>query len=780
MPDSSDKNLKDALRKSENRFRTLIEALGEGILYCDPEDIIIHVNSRLVELTGYQVDEMIGQPAYELLLPSGEDRLLRDRTARRLQGISESYEIQLLRKNGTRFWAEIHATPIREEASGKIVGTLGAVTDINERKHAEDLLKKSERQYRDLVETSSDVIWSLDENAIITFVNQAAKTVYGYDPEEMIGCPFTDFVSDEQAINDMAAFRTVLAGEPQYKYETEHVRKDGTPVALSINAKQRLDEYGNVAGTTGTATDITEKQRSENILRRREKQFRTYFQLPLIGIAITANNGDWIDVNDKLCEMYGYPREELLKLSWRKDITYPADLEADLTQLQKVRSGEIDRYSMDKRFIRKNGEIIHASMSLGCVRNNDGTVDYYVVLVQDISDRVHMEKETIELQRQLMQSQKMDAIGQLAAGIAHDLNNALGAVVGHLQLMKLDSSLNTSAERSVDIALSGCARATSLIEQLLGFSKQGKYNLRTICLQQLVSETLDFLARVLEKNIHISRIGFNNSVFIKADEAQLQQAITNLIINAKQAMPSGGNITVSVDSKQIKNPSQYNAHSSPGEYAVLSIKDSGQGIEPEILDKIFEPFFSTKEEGGTGLGLSMVYGTIQNHGGWLQVYSTPRTGSTFEVYLPTALPSEYPEIDIVAIEKAARSGAILVIDDEPHLADLTQQFLEQAGYKTRSFTSGEVAIDWYEENCAEIDLVILDMKMPGMDGKACFEAIKKIKPTAHVVILTGYIHDDAAGELLASGVMKVFQKPLKYVDLIQWVTKNIVVQDSLT
>jgi len=772
MLGTSNKNLKDALRKSESRFRTLIEALGEGILYCNPEDIIIHVNSRLVELTGYQVDEMIGQPAYELLLPSGEDRLLRDRTARRLQGISESYEIQLRRKDGTRFWAEIHATPIREEAGDQIVGTLGALTNIDERKSAEESLKKSERKYRDLVETSSDVIWSLDQHAIIVFVNQAALAVYGYEPEEMIGRPFTDFVSEQQAVKDIAVFHRVLGGEPHFKYETEHLRKDGSTVALSINAKQRQDRDGNVVGTTGTATDITEKQRSEKIVRRREKQFRTYFQLPLIGIAISSAEGEWIDVNEKLCEIHGYPREELMRLSWEK-ITHPDDLAADLALLAKVNAGEIDRYSMDKRFIKKNGEIIHTSMSLGCVRTNDGAVDYHVVLVQDITDRVRMEAETIELQRQLMQSQKMDAIGQLAAGIAHDLNNALGAVVGHLQLMRLDPELPENSERSVDIALSGCSRATSLIEQLLGFSRQGKYNLKTVSLQQLVTETLDFLSRVLEKNIYISRINSKKEIFIKADQAQLQQAITNLIINAKQSMPSGGTIIISMDSQEVRNPAQFNHRSSPGQYAVLSIQDSGVGIPSDIIDKIFEPFFTTKDEGGTGLGLSMVYGTVQNHGGWIQVQSVPGNGSTFEVYLPIVTMKEVSPTVSITHDAATGTGAILIVDDEPHLADLTQQFLQQTGYGTKSFTSGEAAVAWYKLNSSEIDLIILDMKMPGMDGKACFEAMRKINPDASVVILTGYIRDDTAKALLQSGVIKVFQKPVKYPDLIQWVNGNL-------
>ncbi len=895
------------LKESEIRFKTLIEGLGEGIIFADPDDKIIHINSRLGRMTGYDPTEIIGRVAYEVLLPPNEQRLLRERTERRLQGISESYEIPLMRSDGSRFWAEIHATPVFD-AAGKIVGTLGAVTDINERKAAKDALEASEKKYRDLVELSGNLIWSLDIEGRFQFVNQASRKIYGYEPHEMIGQSLTHYSSKKYLGSDKHLLSNVFEGLTYFHYETEHVSRDGTPLTLSLNATPKKGEDGKIIGITGTTTDISARKRTERALRKSEQRFKSYFHLPLVGFAITSPNKEWVDVNEKLCKMLGYSREELIERSWI-DLTHPEDVEKDLELFIKVQSGEIDSYSLDKRYIKKTGDVLYATISVGCVRKVQGEVDYYVALIQEITDRVTMqeelrhqqqylrqvidtssnlifardetgrltlvnestaqlfnttvesmlgktasqvclefnfenqtedsdffgddkevfqtrrssiirehvifekrhkspriyqmaktllarddgkppqvlsvatditqrktaEEETYELQKQLMQSQKMEAIGQLAAGVAHDLNNALGAVVGHLQLMKLNSLDNSNTlNHSIEVALSGCERASSLIEQLLGFSRQGRYNLKRLCLQTVVDETISFLSRILEKNIRIEKVNTGFKLFIDGDQGQLQQVLTNLIINAKQAMPEGGLITFEFGLATVPSARAYNPRATAGEFVTLKVKDTGIGMPSEVLDKIFEPFYTTKGERGTGLGLSMVYGAIQSHGGWIDVRSTPGKGSSFTLFLPRASETMIIEKEVVSTEEGgSRSGTVMVIDDEPHLVDLAKTFLSQRGYKAKGFTSGKEAVEWYSSNARTVDLVILDMKMPDMDGKACFQRIKQINDEAKVVILTGYVQDEAAQDLMNSGVLKFFQKPLKYPDLMNWISSNI-------
>lgn len=891
----------DLLRESETRFSGLIDGLGEGILFCDRDDTVIHVNSRMCELAGRSAEEMVGKHAYELLLPKGEASRLIDRTQRRLEGIAEVYEIELMRKDGARFWAEINATPIRDSA-GIIVGTLGAITDIGPRKRASEALLASEKKYRDLVETSSDLIWSLDLQGRYTFVNQAAKRVYGYEADEMLGKHFSQFQSEHQAERKQKMLDSVLAGKPQFQFECVELRKEGSQATLSINALDVRDSSGKIIGISGTATDISERKRAEAALTKSEQRFRRLFDLPLVGIAITSPAKEWIDFNDKLCELFGYSREELIETPWPA-LTYAPDLEADLARYQQVLDGSVDGYSIDKRFVRADGSILHASVSIAAVRRPDRSIEYLISLLQDISERVkavqelqhqkdflrliidtnpnlifakdfegrfvlvnkavadiygtttgellgktdadfnanaaeveHFRRddqaviqggiprfvpeepvtdartkearwfqtikkplmgpegkvnqllgvatditerkragdESLKLHRQLMQAQKMEAIGQLAAGIAHDLNNALAAVVGHLQLMRMGPPLEGQLGSSVDIALKGCKRATSLIEQLLGFSRQGKYNLQGVCLQRAVTETVEFLGRIVGTDLDIVKTGETRDLMIMADQAQLQQALTNLILNAKHAMPQGGTITFDFSRREVSHPERFNTKAKPGEYAMLKVIDTGSGIAAENLDKIFEPFFTTKgPEHGTGLGLSMVYGIVQNHNGWIHAESEVGIGTIFTLYFPIVEEKIKNTDSSGDVTLASGSGLVMVVDDEPFLVELAQQFLNKSGYQAKCFTDARAALEWYRENFRTVDLIVLDMKMPRMDGRSFFDQAMRINKKSRIVILSGFIQDEAAQDILERGALHFFHKPLKYPELLDWISRNI-------
>jgi PAS domain S-box-containing protein len=889
-----------AVHESEARLRTLVESLGEGILFGDRDDVLLHVNSRMCEMTGYSREEMISARVHEILLPEGEGHKIQERTRRRLEGLAESYSILLRRKDGSRFWAEINAAPIYG-ADGQIVGTVGAVTDISDRKQALEALQASEGKYRDLVETSSDLIWSVDVEGRWTFVNQAAARIYGYQPSEMLGQPFTAFMRSERAQRDLETFKRILHGEAVFQFETEHIRKDGAPIVLSFNAIVLRDKHGEVTGATGTATDITLRKAAEAALSKSEERFKRFFELPLIGVVVASADRRWLDVNERFCGMLGYSREELVGRSW-SDFVHPEDLPKNISVITAAIEGRLDQWSYDKRFIRKDGLILHVTTSGACVRKSDGTVDYFLVLHQDITERTRSEGEmlrqrqflrevidaspnvifaksrdgrytlanrsmaelygfsvdaiegmsdfelvdrdeaqkfiesdkqiietgrtyfnaegshtdpatgqvkyfqtvkkplldqqgqveailgvawditerkraeekSMRLQRQLLQSQKMEAIGQLAAGIAHDLNNALAAVVGHLQLLKLGAADAAKSEHSIDTALTGCKRATSLIEQLLGFSRQGKYNTTTVSLERVARETIDFLRKVLGAEIEIVIEPPSKELFVIGDASQIQQALTNLIINAKQAMPSGGRITFRFGVKQVDRPERFNPSALPGSFCVVSVEDTGTGIAPENVDKVFDPFFTTKtQSNGTGLGLSTVYGMLQSHGGWVELESELGRGSEFLLFFPEAKGAVREVVQTSPKEVQSCSGTIVVIDDEPVLVELGKEFLTRAGFKVHGFSDVEEALQWYRRHWAAVDMIVLDMKMPGMDGSECFHQLKHIHPDARVVMLSGYSQDQAAQDLLNRGALRFFQKPLKYPDLVQWIANTL-------
>jgi two-component system cell cycle sensor histidine kinase/response regulator CckA len=327
---------------------------------------------------------------------------------------------------------------------------------------------------------------------------------------------------------------------------------------------------------------------------------------------------------------------------------------------------------------------------------------------------------------------------------------------------------------SVDTALKGCRRATSLIDQLLGFSRQGKYNLQTVCLQHVVTETVEFLGRIVGTELDIVKTGEERDFIVAADQAQLQQALTNLIINAKHAMPSGGTITFDFSSKFVRHPERFNPKAHSGEYAVLKVIDTGIGIAPENIDKIFEPFFTTKgAEAGTGLGLSMVYGIAQNHHGWIDVESEVGIGTIFTLYFPLQKELQKPADSPGEPLPTKGSGLVMVVDDEPFLVELAQQFLSRAGYQSQCFTDSRAALEWYRANHATVDLIVLDMKMPRLDGRAFFDEAMKIRPDSRIVILSGFTQDEAARDILERGALHFFPKPLKYPELLAWIAQNV-------
>jgi len=394
-------------------------------------------------------------------------------------------------------------------------------------------------------------------------------------------------------------------------------------------------------------------------------------------------------------------------------------------------------------------------------------------------ERLLTEGESRRLQRQLLHAQKMEAIGQLAAGVAHDLNNALGAVVGHLQLIRMEDAIAPDVMSSINTALGGCERASSLIQQLLAFSRQEKYNLEDVSLYHIVSETIKFLGRIIGKDIQIKIEHIPEDLIICGDQGQLQQALTNLIINAMHAMPQGGTITFSSKSIHIHAPQHFNPKSLPGDYALLRVSDTGVGIKSEHLSKIFEPFFSTREFScGTGLGLAMVYSIMQNHGGWIEVHSQPDKGTTFVLYLPISNHDQTVVSKGGVASVKANGGKIMIVDDEPVLVDLAVRFMQKSGLAAEGFTAGEDAIAWYRENYSSVDMVVLDVKMPGLSGEECFDQIRQINPHAQVVILSGYVHDDSAEALVKKGALKFFHKPLQYPELVQWIAAHLEKEGS--
>ncbi len=385
-----------------------------------------------------------------------------------------------------------------------------------------------------------------------------------------------------------------------------------------------------------------------------------------------------------------------------------------------------------------------------------GVIEY----VRDITERKLLEERFI-------QAQKMESIGLLAGGIAHDFNNILGGILGYASWLKTNINRDHPFFRPVDTIEKSASRAAELTAQLLAFARGGKYDLRPCSLNSVISESLKILSGTLDKSIAIET-NLNESLpTVEIDVGQIQQVLMNLCVNARDAMPGGGRLTIQSSVARLSESDARNQpEAKPGWFAVLAVSDTGVGMEDGVKGRIFEPFFTTKEKGkGTGLGLSMVYGVVKNHGGFINVYSEPGEGSTFKIYLPLSGKPEVLESD-ADTEMAGGHETILVIDDEEAIRQVAADILESYGYRVRMACDGAEGVAVYGSEGAGIDMVLLDMVMPRQGGRETFLQLKRIDPKVRVLFSTGYSQNEKVNEIMALGVQGFIQKPYQVKDLL--------------
>jgi nitrogen-specific signal transduction histidine kinase/ActR/RegA family two-component response regulator len=388
-------------------------------------------------------------------------------------------------------------------------------------------------------------------------------------------------------------------------------------------------------------------------------------------------------------------------------------------------------------------------------------------MIMDISERK-------KLEAQFFQAQKMESIGTLAGGVAHDFNNLLGGILGYASFMKAKMEEDHPFFKYIDTIEKSATRAAQLTSQLLGLARDGRYDTRPLDLNEIVEETLGILGSTIDKSIEIKTDLLGHLPTVEADSGQLQQALLNLCVNARDAMTDGGELSVVTGIETItEGYAKVHEGAKEGAYVTLSVTDTGMGMDEETLNRIFEPFFTTKEEGkGTGLGLAMVYGVVKNHDGFVYVRSEPGTGSTFKMHLPI---SGMPETKAPAQRAAPVGGSelILVVDDEEPIRALTRETLESFGYRVLLAEDGRDAISIFKERKDEIALVILDMVMPKMGGRETFVGLKEIRADVKALLSTGYSQSGRAQEILNSGVRGFIQKPYKLNDLLRTVRKSL-------
>ncbi|MCP3942102.1 MAG: PAS domain S-box protein [Desulfobacteraceae bacterium] len=631
---------------------------------------------------------------------------------------------------------------------------------LSEKEKTESDLRKAlhqVNQFREALDNVSAHVYMKDTQHRYFYANNLTLKLFGCNAQELVGKGDEKFFPPDAIKKLHEVDKRVFKGECTQE-EINIVHENGGRTDY-IEVKAPLYETGTkekIIGLCGISTDITEHNQLRDALKDSESLFRSYFELPLIGIAITSPEKGWVKVNQRLCEMLGYTNEEFESKTW-SELTHPDDLSADIKQFNRVLAGQIETYSLDKRFIRKNKDIVFCSLSVGCVRNHDGSVKYFVALLQDITDRILAEQKHAKLEEQLQQSQKMNAIGTLAGGIAHDFNNMLGVITGNISYALSDIEKNEEIYEALADAQEGVKQAQKLTHQLITFAKGGAPIKKMVNIKKVIEESTKFVLRGTKAQCDFI---FPNDLWpVEVDLGQINQVFTNLILNANQAMPDGG--TIHIQAENAKIDSENIMLLEPGQYVKIMVTDQGVGISEKHFLKIFDPYFSTKQS-GKGLGLATTHSIIKKHNGYIFAESQLDKGTTFHLYLPaTTEPVEQVEKTEYVSYKG--EGRILIMDDQESILKISGRMLNLMGYETVFATDGAQAIKLYREAYKSekpFNAVILDLTVPGgMGGAKTIPELLKIDPKVKAVVSSGYSNDPIMSNYEDYGFCSVVPKP---------------------
>ncbi len=503
------------------------------------------------------------------------------------------------------------------------------------------------------------------------------------------------------------------------------------------------------------------RRRTEDKLRENEKKFRSYIENAPDGIFIINEKDEILDVNESACKDTGYSRAELLSLSLDELIRdeYRERKNTFLIELrEKGRGGD------ELGFKTRAGE--KKFFGIDAVKLSE---DRFLAFAKDITVRKEAEETKEKLENQLFHSQKMDAVGQLAGGVAHDFNNILSGIMGAAQILQLPKRKNDKETRLyLDMIMSACQRAADLNSKLLAFSRKGKVSSTVIDMNDSIDDALAIITHTIDKKIEIKIEKEAKNTLVIGDAAALEKSLLNLCINASHAMPEGGDLVIAT--RNVRLNEHYCQHSpfeiEAGDYIDIEVRDSGTGIAVENMEKIFEPFFTTKEEGrGTGLGLAAVYGTVQDHQGAISVYSEVGEGTAFHLLIPCSESHELPEEQIENV--ISGTGIVLLVDDEEFIRITGKYTLEEMGYQVILAENGVEAVDLFREKHGQIDLVLMDMIMPRMNGSEAFRLMKEIDDQCRVVLSSGFTKYESLKELKKMGLSGFIQKPYTMKELLK-------------
>jgi PAS domain S-box-containing protein len=753
------------------RLELLVDAVTDHAIYLLDRDGMIRTwNAGAERIKGYQASEVLGRHFSLFFTP--EDKAadvpnqILVRAGREGRAEQEGWRV---RKDGGRFWASSVVQPVRD-ARGRALGFAKITRDMTEQREAQQALYDSEHRFRLLVQAVKDcAIYMLDPSGVIVNWNSGAERLKGYSAEEIVGQHFSKFYTREDRMAGLPA--RVLDGaarDGHYEAEGWRVRKDGGRFWAAVEVDAIRDENNKLIGFAKITRDITERQVAQQTLRDTARQFRT-----LIGgvtdyaLFMLDPNGLVVNWNAGAERIKGYSADEIIGQHFSRFYT-DRDRAAGLPARALQVAAQEGRYEVEGWRVRKDGSLFWANAIIDRITDENGTVIGFAKITRDITERRNAQMALQEAQAQRAQAQKMEALGQLTGGVAHDFNNLLMIVGGHLQSLKKLVADDEKGRRAAEAIELATKRGATLTRQLLTFSRRQTFHPTLTNLSERIEAFRNMLATSLDASTRLTANVSAGTWPVLIDASEFELALVNLALNARDAMPpQGGVITISAENVEL-TPQQTPARLQ-GEFVALSVADNGTGIAPDILPLVFDPFFTTKGPSrGNGLGLSQVYGFAHQSGGTVTITSELGRGTCVTLYLPRGMAAPKPGAERNAPLEMPEGGTALLVEDNPEVAKVTEQMIEQLGYRVRRAGGAKEALELAEGTT--FDLVISDIVMAGpMDGVGLAHTLRQRQPDLPVVLVTGFSSSVAEAER----EFPILRKPFEVSDLGRVMAKAV-------
>ena len=736
-------------------FATLLENFDGMVYRCKNDSLwtMEYISPGVEQLTGYRATDLIHNRtvAYAHLIHPDDRKMVWETVQAAIrEGTPFTCQYRITDKNGREKWVWEQGRQVKGEAAA----VEGLIADITGHKRTEQALHLSEKRYRFLAENISDIILASDAEGNYTYISPSHYQLLGRG-EEVLGRSIFEHIHPDDVSGVQQIFSDAFVSGAQAKATYRYLHPTRGYIWLESTGRRHTDA-DNKPSAIITSRDISERKWAEEALQISETKFRSIFDFSYQAIALTeAETGELVEVNNKFVELTGYTKTEVLgRTTTELGFYSSADRDRFIREIRA--EGELNGLEMD--FKTKEGSILNAMMFARPLEISGR--DYILTLFLNITEQK-------QLEAQLRQSQKMEAVGRLAGGVAHDFNNMLSVILGYAEMALADLPQDTILYKQLHEIHKAAERSTALVGQLLAFSRKQTVEPRIINLNQAIEDHKRMLDRLIGENVNIEFKPAKDLWHIRIDPAQIDQILANLAVNARDAIAEFGSVRIETANHVVQKtePGPYTT-AQPGEYVMLAFSDNGEGMDGQTLEKIFEPFFTTKgKDRGTGLGLATLYGIVKQNEGHITVASAPGQGTRFALYFPRHVSDSLSSEESQEKRDLTGHETILLVEDQLQVLQFTQMLLEKNGYSVLTANNPTEALQLCRQTNQSIALLLTDVIMPEMNGKELRERVAELKPGIRALYMSGYTEDVIARNGIIDATIEFIQKPFSSREL---------------